>query len=82
MGQRSSKRQKCGPGPSKEISCEILVLNETNDWISPLANNPPDPENERLWDDENQRWIKFREDSGQSTPDVWNTSTQQWDLGS
>jgi len=61
---------------------DTWVLNETNDWISPLANNPPDPENERLWDDENQRWIKFREDSGQSTPDVWNTSTQQWDLGS
>ena len=56
------------------------VLNATNDWVSPLANNPPTDEG--VWDDDNQRWVRYRESSGQTNPDVWNTSTQQWDLGS
>ena len=31
------------------------------------------------WDEENQRWTSIRTE-GQENPDVWNPSTQQWDL--
>ena len=64
------------------------VLNDTNDWVSPLSSNPefgPSQDWEAgatmpFWDEENQRWTAKRT-SGQTNVDVWNPSTQQWDLG-
>jgi len=57
------------------------TLNATNDWVSPLANNPSSGSGPHgtIWQEDNQRWISFRTE-GQENPDVWNPSTQQWDL--
>ena len=57
------------------------TLNTTNDWVSPLANNPSSGSGDygAVWQEDNQRWIAFRAE-GQENPDVWNPSTQQWDL--
>jgi len=57
------------------------TLNATNDWVSPLANNPSSGSGPHgtIWQEDNQRWISFRAE-GQENPDVWNPSTQQWDL--
>ena len=57
------------------------TLNATNDWVSPLANNPSSGSGDygAVWQEDNQRWIAFRAE-GQENPDVWNPSTQQWDL--
>lgn len=58
------------------------VLNATNDWVSPLANNPSSGSSDygdAVWEEDNQRWIAYRS-AEQENPDVWNTSTQQWDL--
>mgnify|MGYP003646272562 FL=1 len=57
------------------------TLNATNDWVSPLANNPSSGSGPHgtIWQEDNQRWVSFRAE-GQENPDVWNPSTQQWDL--
>ena len=63
------------------------TLNATNDWVSPLANNPEFGSSQDWdagatmpsWDEENQRWTSIRTE-GQENPDVWNPSTQQWDI--
>ena len=58
------------------------VLNATNDWVSPLANNPSSGSSDygdAVWEEDNQRWIAYRS-AEQENPDVWNPSTQQWDL--
>ncbi len=58
------------------------TLNTTNDWVSPLANNPSSGSSNyggAVWQEDNQRWIAFRS-AEQENPDVWNPSTQQWDL--
>ena len=60
------------------------VLNDTNDWVSPLANNPTEIPAEGwmtlfIWDEENQRWYCTKEvDDGSIA--YWNPNTQQWDI--
>ena len=60
------------------------TLNATNDWVSPLANNPTEGPSEEwmglfFWDEDNQRWHCKKEiDDGSIA--YWNPSTQQWDI--
>ena len=60
------------------------TLNATNDWVSPLANNPTERPSEEwmtlfIWDEDNQRWHCKKEiDDGSIA--YWNPSTEQWDI--
>jgi len=60
------------------------ILNATNDWVSPLANNPTEGPSEEwmtlfVWDEDNQRWhCKKETDDGSIA--YWNPSTEQWDI--
>ena len=56
------------------------VLNSTNDWEAPIANQPPTDGPGAIWEEDNQRYIAWRSEE-QVTPDIWNPTTSEWELG-